>query len=86
VNWQWASTSGTVGTASTAIDDNGWSYILDSAGYLYGFYRYGPWGTGYVFRKKLATMGTLVGGVSIGDDGMLFVPSRNNTIYGLGRP
>jgi hypothetical protein len=86
VTWQWIATKGTAGTTSAVIDDNGWSYIFDSAGYLSAYYRYGPWWAPIVFSKKLATQGTLVGGIVIGNDGMLFVPSRNNTFYGLGEP
>ena len=86
VTWQWLATKGTAGTSSATIDDNGWSYIFDSAGYLTAFYRYGPWWAPTVFSKKIATQGTLAGGIVISNDGMLFVPSRNNTFYGLGAP
>ncbi len=75
----------TLGTSSPVIDDNGWSYVLDSGGYLRAFYRYAtpPF---MVYSKKIATQGTLVGGLIVGDTGMLFIPSRNNTVYAVGSP
>ncbi|MBI3244376.1 MAG: PQQ-binding-like beta-propeller repeat protein [Chloroflexi bacterium] len=75
----------TLGTSSPVIDDNGWSYVLDSGGYLRAFYRFAP-PPFMVFSKKIATQGTSVGGVIIGNDGMVFAPSRNNTFYAIGSP
>jgi len=77
--------SQTMGNVSPVVDDNGWSYVLDSAGYLRAFYRYAPWPL-MVYSKKIATQGTLVGGIIVGDTGMLFIPSRNNTVYAVGAP
>ena len=86
VNWQWLGTTGTVGTISPVIDANGWSYVLDSMGYLNAYYRYGPFWAPKVFSKKLATQGTMTGGIIVGNDGKLYVPSQNGTFYGLDRP
>ena len=79
--------AGTVGNASPVIDANGWVYTLDSLGYLRAFYRYSfmP-----VFAKKVATQGTLAGGPIIGNGtngtAGVYVPSRNNTFYKVGKP
>jgi outer membrane protein assembly factor BamB len=86
VNWQWRATAGTVGAMSPVIDANGWAYVLDSMGYLNAYYRYGPWWAPVVFSKKVATQGTMTGGIIVGNDGKLYVPSRNGTFYGLDRP
>jgi outer membrane protein assembly factor BamB len=72
-----------LGNTSPVIDENGWSYVLDSLGYLRGMYRYGP---AWVFIKKVATQGTSVGGILVANDGTLYVPSRNNSIYVVGKP
>lgn len=76
-------TTATLGSTSPVIDDNGWSYVLDSLGYLRAMYRYGP---AWVYVKKVATQGTSVGGILVANDGTLYVPSRNNSIYVVGKP
>jgi len=83
-------TPATLGGTSPTIDENGWSYILDSLGYLRAMYRYGA---AWVYVKKVATQGTSVGGViidngtsGVSSDARLYVPSRNNSIYVVGKP
>ncbi|MBI3244375.1 MAG: PQQ-binding-like beta-propeller repeat protein [Chloroflexi bacterium] len=79
--------AGTVGNASPVIDANGWTYTLDSLGYLRAFYRYAFY---TVFAKKVATQGTLAGGPIIGNGtngtAAVYLPSRNNTFYKVGKP
>jgi hypothetical protein len=90
---------GTLGNSSVVIDANGWMYAQNTIGYLHSVHRYFYWpnlsnsdlsdDAGFsflVFRKKLSTSGTLVGGVVIGNDGAIFLPSRNNTLYMLENP
>jgi hypothetical protein len=83
-------TTATLGGTSPTIDENGWSYVLDSLGYLRAMYRYGA---AWVYVKKVATQGTSVGGViidngtsGVSSDARLYVPSRNNSIYVVGKP
>lgn len=82
----------TLGNTSPVIDNNGWSYVLDSGGFLRAFFRYAPpFVPGQppfvtVFSKKVATQGTQTGGVIVGNEGRLYAPSRNGTVYVLGAP
>jgi len=79
--------AGVVGNASPVIDANGWMYTLNSLGYLRAFYRYAFYP---VFAKKVATQGTLAGGPIVGNGtngaAAVYVPSRNNTFYKVGKP
>jgi len=79
--------AGTLGNASPVIDANGWTYTLDSLGYLRAHYRYSFFA---VFAKKVATQGTIAGGPIIGNGtngtAGVYVPSRNNTFYKVGKP
>ena len=88
VTTQYWSYAGALGTASPVIDANGWTYTLNSLGYLRAFYRYAF--SGIVFAKKVATQGTLTGGPIIGNGtngtAGVYVPSRNNTFYKVGKP
>ncbi len=83
--WAYA---GTLGNASPVIDANGWTYTLDSLGYLRAHYRYLY--IAVVFAKKVATQGTIAGGPIIGNGtngtAGVYVPSRNNTFYKVGKP
>lgn len=74
---------GTVGTMSPVIDGNGWYYIVESSGYIDTIYRYGYPSP---YSIKPSTMGTLTGGVVIGNNGYVFLPSRNGTLYVYKRP
>jgi hypothetical protein len=90
VNWQSRAFTGIAGNTSPVIDANGWTYVLDSQGYLTAYYRYGPYWAPVVFRKKLTTQGTATGGGlivgSVDGDGRLYVPSTSGTFYTLDRP
>jgi len=82
----------TLGNTSPVIDNNGWSYVLDSGGFLRAFFRYAPpFVLGQppfitVFSKKVATQGAQTGGIIVGNEGRLYLPSRNGTFYVLGAP
>ena len=79
----------TAGTASPVIDGNSWVYALDASGYLSAFDRYVSANNGAfirIFIKKLATKGTLVGGITIDNEGNLYVPDRNSAIYRVSAP
>jgi outer membrane protein assembly factor BamB len=88
VTTQYWAYAGALGNASPVIDANGWTYTLDSLGYLRAHYRYAF--VGIVFAKKVATQGTLAGGPIIGNGtngtAGVYLPSRNNTFYKVGKP
>ncbi|MEK7785402.1 MAG: hypothetical protein AAB658_08265, partial [Chloroflexota bacterium] len=88
VSTQYWAYAGALGYASPVIDSNGWTYTLDSLGYLRAHYRYAF--LSVVFAKKVATQGTLAGGPIIGNGtngtAGVYVPSRNNTFYKVGKP
>jgi hypothetical protein len=91
---QYQTLKSTAGTASPVIDNNGWMYALDNAGYLHAFYRYAAdsWGAPMtVFIKKISVRGTKVGGITVGEGyylepdayGWLYVPTTYYYLYGV---